>query len=338
MLNSILSLPVYGGINYEEIYEKSYLVSVLETIFKSTKDIFVITDNNFRVKSANFKAINGKTDITKLLKINPKNLCGNYGEIKKTLVIGKEKIKADITISKIFTDSKNPDGYLLIIRDKTKYDITNIYLDRVMNFLQHELKTSVIAQSLGIKLLKTSKNNDEILDELENSSENICRMLKNIIYEVGMEENPIIIDKQTINTEKLFEKVKNEVKNFFKSKKNSLLSECGNNFDFEGDERLLSQVITTLLFHANEGSQKSPSTITLSAEQHKSETIIKISGFFIPPKRTSFYELKKTKNTLNRLGFDNGLYLCSGIIKAHNGKITVGTKNFISSISIILPK
>ena len=337
MLNSILSQPVYCGIDYEESYEKTYLVSVLETILKFTRDIYVITDNNFSVKSSNSKVINSKTDIFKLLRINPKNLNGRYGEIKKTISLGKEKIKADITIAKIFTESRNPDGYLLIIRDKTKYDMTNIYLDRVMNFLQHELKTSILAQSLGIKLLKSNKNNEEILNELENSSENIFRMLKNVIYEVDIKENPIILNTQIINIKSLFERTKSEVKKFFKSKNNILSTEYKNNFNFTGDEQLLSQVITTLLFHSNEGGKKSPSNITLSGEQHKSETIIKISGYFTPPKRNLFYELRESKNTLNRLGFDNGLYLCSKIIKAHNGRITVSTKNFISSLSIILP-
>jgi len=337
MLNSILSQPVCCGIDYENRYEKSYLVSVLETILKFTRDICIITDNNFCVQSTNSRKINGKTDILKLLKINPKNLNGRFGEIKRSLILGKEKIKADITIAKIFTYSKNPDGYLLIIRDKTKYDMTNIYLDRVMNFLQHELKTSILAQSLGIKLLKNSRNNEEILNELENSSENIFRMLKNVIYEVAINENPIILNKRTINIKNLFEKTKNEVRNLFKSKNNILLTEYKSNFDFKGDEQLLSQVITTLLFHANEGCQKSPSSITLSGEQHKSETIIKISGFFTPPKRNLFYELKESKNTLNRLGFDNGLYLCSKITESHNGRITVSTKNFISSLSVIIP-
>ena len=190
---------------------------------------------------------------------------------------------------------------------------------------------------MGIKLLKKTKNNEEILDELENSSENICRMLKNVIYEIDTNENPIILDNHAINIKNLLEKTKNETKNFFKSKNNILLTKYKSNFDFKGDEQLLSQVLTTLLFHTNEGSQKSPSNITLSGEQHKSETIIKISGYFNPPKRNLFYELKESKNTLNRLGFDNGLYLCSKIIKAHKGRITVSTKNFISSISIILP-
>ena len=337
MLNCVLSQPVFRGIGYEDEYEKTYLVSVLETIFKFTRDIYIITDNNFTVKYSNSKYINRKTDIPSLLKFHTKNLSGNYAEIKKTLILGKEKIKADVTIAKIFTNSKNPDGYLLIIKDKTKYDMANICLDRVMNFLQHELKTSISAQSLGIKLLKKTKNNDEILNELENSTETIFRMLKNVIYEIDTNEKPITLNLQSINIKNFFEKIKSETKNFMQSRNNSLVSALKSNFDFKGDKQFLMQVMTTLLLHANDGCQKTPSLLTLSGEQHKGETIIKICGYFNPPKRNLFYELKKSKNTLNRLGFDNGLYLCSKIIKAHNGKITVSTKNFISAISIILP-
>ena len=335
MLNTILSQPVYGGIDYEQEYQNSYLVSVLETIFKFTRDIYIITDNDFSVKYTNSKNISKKTDIFKLLKINPKNLSGRYGEVNKTFSLGNTKIKADITIAKIFTDSKTPDGYMIIIKDKTKSYMTNIYLDRVMNFLQHELKTSIIAQSLGIKALKNIKNNDEILEELENSSENIYRMLKNVIQEVEISENTIIPHKNTVNIKNLFEKTREEVKNFFKSKGNTLLIKYNDNFEFNADEQLLSQVFTTILFHANEGCNKA--NITISGEKHRSETVIKISGCFITPKRNLFYELKESKNTLSRLGFDNGLFLSSKIIEAHGGKITVSTKNFISSVSIIIP-
>lgn len=337
MLNCMLSEKFSGCIDYEQLYEKSYLVSVLETVFKFTKDIYILADVNFKVKYTNCKYISHNTDIPKLLRINPKNLNSRSGEIKKTISFGEKTIKADVTIAKIFTNSKNPDGYILIIRDMTKDKLANVCLDRVMNFLQHELKTSVLAQSLGIKLLKTVKNNEEILDELENSTENIFRMLKNVIYEVDINENPIILNKQKINIKHLFEQIKQDSKNFLKSKSNTLLIKYKNNFDFIADEQLLMQVITTVLFHSNEGCRGVNSTICLNGEKHKSKVIIKISGYFNAPKRSYFNELKEAKNTLDRFGFDNGLYLSAKIAEAHNGRITVSTKNFISTVSIILP-
>ena len=337
MLNCMLSKNFLNGIDYEQQYEKSYLVSVIETIFRFSKDIYIITDVNLKVKSTNSKYIDHSADIAKLLRINTKNMGSNSGEIKKSIKFGQKTIKADITISKIFTDSKKHDGYLLIIRDKTKTDISNICLDRVMNFLKHELKTAILAQSIGVKLLKTTKNKGEILDELENSAENIFRMLKNTIYEIDINENPIIPNKQKINIKNLFEKIKNDGKNFLKSKNNSLLLQYKNNFEFYADETLLTQVITTILFHSNNGCKTSNSQLFLTGEQHKTEVIIKISGCFDAPKRKFFKELNSSKNILDRFGFDNGLYLSSKIIEAHKGKIKINTKNFVSTVSVILP-
>lgn len=337
MLNCLLSENFLNGIDYEQQYEKSYLVSIIETIFRFSKDIYVITDCNLKVKSTNSADIEHCADISKLLRINTKNMGGNSGEIKKSVKLGQKIIKADVTISKIFTDLKRHDGYLFIIRDKTKSYMLNISLDRVMNFLKHELKTAIFAQSIGIKLLKNTKNNGEILDELENSSENIFRMLKNTICEVDINENPIILNKQKLNIKNLFEKVKNDGKNFLKSKNNSLLIQYKHNFEFYADETLLTQVITTILFHSCNGCKTSNSQLFLTGEQHKSEVIIKISGCFDAPKRKFFKELNGSKNVLDRFGFDNGLYLSSKIIEAHNGKIKINTKNFISTVSVILP-
>lgn len=335
MLNCILTEKFVNGIDYEQQYEKSYLVSVIETIFRFSKDIYIITDCNLRVKSTNSRFIDHSTDISKLLRINIKNMGTNSGEVKKSIKFGQKTIKADVTISKIFTDSKKPDGYLLIIRDKTKSEMSNTCLERVRNFLKHELKTAIFAQSIGVRLLKSVKNNGEILDELENSTENIFRMLKNTICEIDINENPIIPQKQKINIKTFLETIKNDGKNFLKSRNNTLCLEYKNNFDFLADENLLKQVITTVLYHSNNGA--SNTQLYLSGEQHKSEVVIKISGCFNAPKRKFFKELNSSVNIHDRFGFDNGLYLSSKIIEAHNGKIKTNTKDFISTVSVILP-
>ena len=213
-----------------------------------------------------------------------------------------------------------------------------------MATLTHDLKNPVQAQLMSLKMLKNgtfgklSKEQDDLLDILLESSEYMQNMLYSILKTYKYDNGIIVLQKDFINIEELMNKCIKEVSMLAKSREiniifNSFINGKKIYADYEQLRRVIGNIINNALNHSYKISDFN---IILKEENNKFVFIFTNKGKPISEeKKKKIFEKYYTDNQLNGIGL--GLYFSKKVIEAHNGNIYLESNGELTSFIFELP-
>lgn len=320
---------------YEEIYLKSYkqdtsverenMNNICENIMNLTEEKILVTDECFNIVMSNSDIFKRGKNLITDFKFKKLRIKHEQKNILQKIRINNKEIWFQISSEKLKKSAKEISGYVLVMKDVTEDNKYKLMYENFLNFIKHDLKTPLIAQTLAIKLVMKNEINPEnkfMMQEILNSAETTYRMLKNRLQEIHLDNNVLTILKKNIDTKYLIQKIDSECFNFMNSKNNKLNILSNGAEIVKIDETFFPSAIINILYQVNERSKEN-STISLYIYEKKDKIIFKISGDFEPINKKLFDKSELSKKEYERIGYNNGLYLAKRIINAHGGNIAV---------------
>lgn len=199
-----------------------------------------------------------------------------------------------------------------------------------MMAVTHELKTPIAITRLNLETLQKRKLEEEKQQKLiSNTLQEANRLnilCNNILLAAQLDAGAYTSNKEEINFSDLVEGCIDDFKTRFPQKE--VKESITEGLYIQGEILLLQMLVNNLLENALKYSPKESSIeITLYAE--KNELLLSVSdqGVGIPDEEKKkvfdkFYRVGN-ENTRTTKGTGLGLYLCSRIVKSHNGYISV---------------
>jgi K+-sensing histidine kinase KdpD len=199
-----------------------------------------------------------------------------------------------------------------------------------MMAVTHELKTPIAITRLNLETLQKRKLEEDKQQKLiSNTIQEANRLnilCNNILLAAQLDAGAYTSNKEEINFSDLVEGCIDDFKTRFPQKE--VKESITEGLYIQGETLLLQMLLNNLLENALKYSPKeSPIAITLYAEKDQLLLSVADQGVGIPDDEKKkvfdkFYRVGN-ENTRTTKGTGLGLYLCSRIVKSHNGYISV---------------
>lgn len=317
--------------NYLKSYKKDTLVerenmnSICENIMNLAEEKILVTDEYFNIVMSNSDTFKTGKNLITDFKFKKLRIKHEQRNILQKIKINNREIWLQINSAKLKKTTKENTGYILVMKDVSDENKYKLMYENFLNFIKHDLKTPLIAQTLAIKLVMKKEINPEnkfMMQEILNSAETTYRMLKNRLQEIHLDNNILSVLKKNVNLSVLLQKINSHSYNFMNSKNNKLEINSETVETVKIDETFFPNAIINILYQVNERSKEN-SIISLNIYEKKEKIIFKISGDFEPINKNLFDKSELSKKEYERIGYNNGLYLAKRIINAHGGNIAV---------------
>ena len=199
-----------------------------------------------------------------------------------------------------------------------------------MMAVTHELKTPIAITRLNLETLQKRKLEEEkqqkLISNTLHEANRLNMLCNNILLAAQLDAGAYTSNKEEINFSDLVEGCIDDFTTRFPQREvRELITE---GLYIQGETLLLQMLVNNLLENAMKYSPKeSPIQISLSAENNELILSISDQGVGIPDEEKKkvfdkFYRVGN-ENTRTTKGTGLGLYLCSRIVKSHNGYISV---------------
>jgi PAS domain S-box-containing protein len=249
-------------------------------------------------------------------------------------------IDVSLTISPVKDSRGNIIGLSKIARDITDKKQEDIRKNDFIAMVSHELKTpltsikSYIQVLLQIAIKDANSFRINALTRADIQTRKMTSMIQDFLSLARLEEGKIQINKEWFELYPIMEEVAGDAQ--FLTTNHTVRIENCNNITVNADKDKIGQVLINLLSNAIKYSPKG-GTIIMGCEKqnNKVKVYIRDEGIGINPddqKRLfdRFYRVKNDKlKTIS--GFGIGLYLVSEILRYHNSKIEVESKEDVGS-------
>jgi signal transduction histidine kinase len=238
-------------------------------------------------------------------------------------------------------------GVVLILNDVTELRLLQEKQRQFVTNVSHELKTPLTTILGYIDLLKTRRNDRDILEMsvnyLEGAAERLHRLVDDLIDLSCLSRYEFEIETRSVDIKNLVSDIVGQMSlkaQKYDIKINTHLPELG---EIMADPTRIKQAVVNILDNAIKYSQKGNVEVVLSGDEEVVSLVIQDTGCGIPSDILQkifepFYRVDKARS--REMGGNGlGLSITKEIIEKHGGKITIesnvgeGTK-----VSIILPR
>jgi len=206
---------------------------------------------------------------------------------------------------------------------------------RFLSSMSHEIRTPMNAIIGIVNLMddqQFSKEQQEQIDSLKFSSNNLLELIKNILDFNKLEEDQVTLQKKEFDLKELIKFVHLGLQKLAKEKGLELKFNIDQKLqtDLIGDPLRVSQILNNLAHNAIKFTEEGSVTIEI-IEQSQNEESVEIyfsvtdSGVGIPKDKLEliFEDFKLAHNETIRQGAGLGLALSKKLVALHNGKIHV---------------
>lgn len=313
---------------------------VLEAIINSLSDGLIITDKEGIIlrttdRVAEWFNLKGKDLIGKHL--------SEYIEVvnKRPLSIWKDNEvvllhdkASNFTASTVELNLEDDNsGYIVILKNVTDQKELETLKEDFVATLTHDLKVPIIAETNMIELLlnenfgKISDKQKLALHNMQTSNRELLDLVQTVLdtYKVGK----LTLNKENIMLKGFIEEVISEMTPIAKKSGNTIEFILERDIRVFADKFQLTRVIKNLIQNAiSYGAPKTPIEITIG-EIPKYVTI-KIKDYGAGISKTDidriFNKYYSAAKKFRKIGTGLGLYLAFQIVKAHNGELSVESK------------
>lgn len=229
-----------------------------------------------------------------------------------------------------FDTYKQPVRMIGTVIDITEQKRLQQQKDDFLSIASHELKTPITSLKGSIQLLERMKNNpspqhlERLIDQAVRSMNKVSTLVEDLLNVGRANESQLRINRTRINIAELLQNCCNHIRaddNYM------IVVQAPPVLMVDADEHAIDQVITNLVSNAVKYAPNSREII-LSAYPDGEYVQISVEDFGpgIPKdKQPHLFEryYQVNASTYHRSGLGLGLYICSEIIKKHNGQIGV---------------
>lgn len=233
------------------------------------------------------------------------------------------------------------------LKNKKKEEIINSSRETFLATVAHDLKTPINAEINALKLL-LGKNlgnlegvQEEIIEDILNSTNFMKDMVENILCKNKMENNKLTLSKEVYSLEKVIEHCIDITKYILKPKHQKIELKCVNDILLPLDFIEIKRAIHNLIANA---SEYSPTGGKIFIEIFKTNDKVGIvvqdfgKGIEIENQDDVFVQYITYAKKYKKIGTGLGLYITKKIIEAHNGEITLESKvGYGTKITVYLP-
>lgn len=226
----------------------------------------------------------------------------------------------------------------------------NISKDRFITILSHDLR-SPFQGLLGItKILESNFNSfsdnekQYYISQINSTLNKLYSFLEQLLLWGKIQKNGLILNYETCNIKDLISESLSPLTISAKKKKISIELVCDKELVAAVDKERISIVLRNLISNAIKFSQVG-SKVSIYGDELKDDLIIAVVDEGVGISEEYINKLFKLDEIISSIGTDGelgsgmGLILCSDILKKHNGKIIVESKEGKgSTFTITLPK
>jgi PAS domain S-box-containing protein len=324
-----------------------------ESILSSIEDIVLVLNEQLNIERANsafFKLFNNNNGLTVTLP-RLENLFKKHEEKEDLMTAIRETISQKTGFSKkevlltagdgkerIFHASCNnlhntiPGSHVLLIF----HDITdNVQIEKeredIIGFVAHELRNplaNIILCNEMINRLVHENKQEQVLEFVSRSNNNTMRLNK-MISELNdstkVNSGNFTLQYSMFNVSEMVKEAINTIA-ILQPAYNIILNDNARGLEIKADRYRLMQVVSNFLTNSIKYSNGNLN-IYISVESDKAFVTVSVKdeGLGIAKEQLPlvFERFFRAEKTRNMEGIGLGLFLCRGIIKAHNGKIWV---------------
>jgi signal transduction histidine kinase len=242
-----------------------------------------------------------------------------------------------LSITGGFGSAGTGDGFFSgIVIDITNQKQNELRRSKFIGIVSHELKTPLTALKAYVQLLsnwaKKQKDNFTIgaLSKVERQVKKMLSMINGLLSLSGAEAGKIHLTKLPFSISELVDEVIEET--MFLTSSHQIVRVPCQPITVNADRDKIEQVLVNLISNAAKYSNKDlPIEIVCTNTNNVVEVAIKDQGMGIAPEDVAqlfqpHYRVERAE-TEKIAGFGIGLYLCSEIVKRHNGKIWVESES-----------
>lgn len=214
--------------------------------------------------------------------------------------------------------------------------------------IAHDLKTPINAGINALNILlkkdlgKLEDEQQEIVEDLLNSTKFMQDMVENILCKNKIENNRIVLAKQVYSLKEVIEHCIELTKYILEPKKQQIELKCNvTNTLVPLDFLEMQRAIHNLIANASEYSPvQSKIKIEIFKEKNKIGFFVQDfgKGIGIEHQKDVFAQYISFAKKYKRVGSGLGLYITKNIIEAHRGEITLNSKiDYGTKITVLLP-
>ena len=315
---------------------------ILEQVLNSLSDGLMIVDENYIIQRATKRVAKwfdseGKTlpghslhDYVEIPRKKPVHLLNN----DEVSVPTKRDLNFCISSVELNIDDDR-EKFLVILKDVTAQKELETLKDDFVATLTHDLKVPIIAETNMLELLLDGTFGDVgdkqkvALKNMQTSNKELLDLVQVVLDTYKIRDGRITLYKENIMLESFIEEIFSEMKPIANKTKNELVFIRERNIWVYADRFQLKRVIKNLIQNAiSYGKPKTPIEVTIGEIPEFVTIKIKDYGAGISREELDkiFNRYYSAAKKFRKIGTGLGLYLALQISKAHNGDLTVDSK------------
>lgn len=221
-------------------------------------------------------------------------------------------------------------GALFVFRATRRQLLLSQQQQNFMMAVTHELKTPIAVTRLNLETLQKRRLDEEkqqkLITNTLQEANRLNMLCNNILLAAQLEAGAYTASKEEINFSDLVEGCIDDFRNRFPQRE--VIEQIAPSLYLNGEPLLLQMLVNNLLENAMKYSPKeSLIKVSLSANGNELQMTVSDEGIGIATEEKlkifdKFYRVGN-ENTRTTKGTGLGLFLCSRIVKSHNGYISV---------------
>ena len=225
--------------------------------------------------------------------------------------------------------------YLIIIKDTTAQKELETLKEDFVATLTHDLKVPIIAETNMIDLFlnenfgKISDKQKFALKNMQTSNKELLELVQTVLETYKLRDGKITLYKENILLKSFIIEIINEMSSLAQKTSNNIVFEPNRDIRVFADKIQLRRVIKNLIQNAiSYGKPKTPINITIGEIPHFVTIKIKDKGAGIAKSDIDkiFNRYFSAAKKFKKIGTGLGIYLAQQISKAHDGDLTVESK------------
>lgn len=313
--------------------------SLLATILDSLSDGMIVCDENFVIVDTN-KKIKEWFGSEKVL----------HSKLEHHIKIPEDKEFIDLKDDEVFLKGakdlffkatttplklQDKNRYMIVISNYTNQKEIESLKEDFVATLTHDLKVPIIAEAnmleffLNEKFGKLSENQKEALKTMSNSNQELLELVQTVLDTYKIKEGEIELNLEDVQVSKLLEEIKEEMTPIAQKNENSIVLNLKPDFvlniDYLQFKRVLKNLVNNAIVYGKKGTN-----IEINTKQKNEKNYISVKdyGKGIPKSDIDkvFNKYYSAHKKFRKIGTGLGLYLSQKLVQAHNGTLTVTSK------------